>query len=138
MMDASALFTAFVSEGEPRGPMAALWEDFVLPGDVEAVVNSQILQELAGAFRDLGMPPQRIAQVVNHIRCVARIVEPEVEAGEEVHPKDRHVVSTALTAGAEYIVTYDERHLLRLGEFRGVRILRPADLLRILKGKEGS
>lgn len=113
--------------------MTALWEDFILPGDVEAVVNSQILHELAGAFRDLGMPSQRIAHVIHHIRCVARIVEPEVEVGEEVHPKDRHVVSTALTAEAEYIVTYDERHLLRLREFRGVRILKPADLLRILR-----
>lgn len=137
MIDASALFTAFAGgRKRGRGRMEELWEDYVLSGDVEAVVNEEILHELAKAFRDLGMPPERISFVIGHIRNVALVVEPKVGVGEEVHPKDRHVVSTALTAGAEYIVTYDERHLLRLGEFKGVKILKPLALLRLLRGEE--
>lgn len=46
-------------------------------------------------------------------------------------PGDNKLVGCAL-AGADYIITSD-RHLLDVGEFKGVKMMRPADFLKKLK-----
>ena len=57
------------------------------------------------------------------VRRVRRIVEED--------PEDDLVLATALTGGASYVVSGD-RHLLDLGRFEGVRIVRVEEMLRIL------
>jgi len=46
-------------------------------------------------------------------------------------PSDDHVLSAALEAEAEYIVTGD-RHLLALGSYRGIKIVQPHEFLALL------
>lgn len=46
-------------------------------------------------------------------------------------PEDNRVLECALEAEADYIVSGDH-HLLSLEEFRGIKIVRAADLLKIL------
>ena len=46
-------------------------------------------------------------------------------------PDDDMVVATALAAEAEYLVTGD-RHLLSLGSYQGVSMLKPARFLEVL------
>jgi putative PIN family toxin of toxin-antitoxin system len=48
-------------------------------------------------------------------------------------PKDDPYLAAALAARAEVIVTYD-KDLLDLGKPFGIKILRPADFLRMVKG----
>lgn len=57
------------------------------------------------------------------VRRVRRIVEED--------PEDDLVLATALTGGASYVVSGD-RHLLDLGRFEGVGIVRVEEMLRIL------
>lgn len=47
-------------------------------------------------------------------------------------PDDNKFVETALEGKADYIVTQD-RHLLNIKEFQGIRILTPEEFLEILK-----
>ena len=44
-------------------------------------------------------------------------------------PDDNRIVECAVEAGSEYIVTKD-KDLLRLGGYGGIKIIRPADLLK--------
>lgn len=48
-------------------------------------------------------------------------------------PDDNKVIECAAEAQAEYIVTQDRKHLLKLGTFEGIKIISPAEFLRILK-----
>lgn len=46
-------------------------------------------------------------------------------------PSDNKVLEGALVANADFVISYD-RHLLDLGVFRGIKIIRPEELLREL------
>ncbi len=48
-------------------------------------------------------------------------------------PKDDMVVATAVKAGADYLVTGDKKHLLPLGEYRGIKIISPRQFLDLLE-----
>ncbi|OLS15798.1 MAG: PilT protein domain-containing protein [Promethearchaeota archaeon CR_4] len=47
-------------------------------------------------------------------------------------PKDNIFLETAVTGHAQYIISGD-KHLLNLGEFQGIQILRSSDFLAVLK-----
>ncbi len=46
-------------------------------------------------------------------------------------PTDNKIIECAIVSGSEYIVSYD-KHLLEIKEFRGIKIVKPEELLRIL------
>jgi putative PIN family toxin of toxin-antitoxin system len=48
-------------------------------------------------------------------------------------PDDDKILEGAIEAKADYIVTYDARHLLKLKEFEGIKIISPTEFLRIVK-----
>ncbi len=47
-------------------------------------------------------------------------------------PADNSVLECAVTVGAKYIVTGDP-HLLELGEFRGIKIIKARDFIKIMQ-----
>jgi predicted nucleic acid-binding protein len=56
---------------------------------------------------------------------------PEAISGD---PDDDLILACAVEAGVEVLVSGDRRHLLPLGEHRGVRIITPQALLAELRG----
>ncbi len=52
--------------------------------------------------------------------------------GIATHPEDDLILSTAVSAQAEYLVTGD-RHLQAIGSFRGVTIVSPRQFLAVLQ-----
>jgi predicted nucleic acid-binding protein len=56
---------------------------------------------------------------------------PEAVSGD---PDDDLILACAVGAGVEVLVSGDHRHLLPLGEHRGVRIITPQALLAELRG----
>ena len=60
---------------------------------------------------------------------------PFVSAVPDDHP-DNRVLECAVHAEADYLVTGDRRHLLPLGEFEGVRILRAPEFLALLRSED--
>ncbi len=50
----------------------------------------------------------------------------------EDDPTDNRILECALAVGAEFLVTGDEKHLLPLGPFRGVSIIRLRDFVAML------
>jgi len=45
---------------------------------------------------------------------------------------DNKILECAIAANADYVITYD-KHLLRLKEFKSIRIITPEEALRLLK-----
>ena len=48
-------------------------------------------------------------------------------------PDDNKILECAVEVRADYIVTYDSKHLLKLKEFEGIRIVSPTQFLKIAK-----
>jgi predicted nucleic acid-binding protein len=57
---------------------------------------------------------------------------PEAISGD---PDDDLILACAVGAGVEVLVSGDRRHLLPLGEHRGVRVITPQALLAELRGE---
>lgn len=99
--------------------------------------SEAILQEVRGAHRKLGWPDAIAEDWQQEIRAAFdEAMVPPCEASLAAalnHPKDRHVLATALASGARLIVTFnlrdfDARDLAPVG----VEALSPDDFLRDL------
>jgi putative PIN family toxin of toxin-antitoxin system len=83
------------------------------------------------------MGAEEIAQVIENFHDLAILVEPmETPAVIAQDTDDDKFLACAVAGGADAIVSGD-RHLLALGEYEGIPILRPAAFLALLEHEEG-
>ncbi len=103
----------------------------------ELVLSEHLLDEvLRGLLRKFDWSSVRATSALADLRRVASIVEPPRSADiiPDDHP-DNRVLECAVHASASYLVTGDRKHLLPLGEFEGVRILRAPEFLALLSSE---
>jgi putative PIN family toxin of toxin-antitoxin system len=103
-----------------------------------AVTSEPLLAELATAaarprLRDqLRFGASGAGQFVDDVREFSDVVTPTETLDVADAPDDNRVLEAAVAGEADYIVTGDD-DLLRLGEFRGIRIVTPAGFLTLLE-----
>ncbi len=97
---------------------------------VELITSKVLLAELARILSDrFGWAADRVARVVDQLSRLGTLIEPtESVTFVEADPDDDRVLEAALASGATIIVSGDN-HLLRIGTWEGIRILRPTELL---------
>ncbi len=119
-------------------PVAALvalldrWER----GEFELCYSTPILRELE---RTLQRPYFRarvssaeLAEALHNLEAhVTRVTIDIAVVGVATHPEDDLILATAVSAGADYLVTGDQQ-LLALGSYEAVRIVAPRPFLAIL------
>ena len=75
------------------------------------------------------MGPQEILPLVNNVRKHSHFVELKTKiAAIEEDPTDNIFLACAIDGEADYIISGDH-HLLDLGSYEGVQIVRPKDFL---------
>ena len=73
-----------------------------------------------------------IKQFLEQIKDMSEFVEPDTHFDViKEDPKDNKFIDAAVKGEADYIITYD-RHLLDLGTFNGIQILKPSGFLKAL------
>ena len=107
-------------------------------GQVEIVLCEAVIQEafrvLSGKF---GWSVLSTDQELRQLRGRAIVLDPPSSADliPQSHP-DNRILDCAMSARADYLVTGDRKHLLPLGEYEGVKILRAPDFLKILETEQ--
>ena len=104
-------------------------------GRFELVLSPFILAEVEGVLaRKFGWSEERSSQAVAMLRAAATIVEPidrvEMVAGGHA---DNRILACAVEAEADYLVTGDRQHLLPIGEYEGIPIVRAPALVSLLE-----
>lgn len=96
----------------------------------ELITSKVLLAELARILTDkFGWAVDRVARVVDQVSRIGTVIEPKERVSVVVaDPDDDRVLEAALASDAEVIVSVD-KHLLRLGTWRGIRIVRPAEFV---------
>jgi len=56
-----------------------------------------------------------------------------IVSGIATHPEDDLVLATALSAGADYLVTGDRRFRTRVPHYQGITLISPAEFLAIIQ-----
>ena len=94
------------------------------------LISPALLHELDEKLRSkFEVSPEDAGTILEKITGAAEVVQPE----ETLHvvkedPDDNRVLECAVMGHADYIVTGD-RHLLRLAEYRGIKVLRVREFL---------
>lgn len=129
MLDTNVIISAVHFGGPP--------EELLLlanHGDIGLFLSTFILEETARVLEEkLLWEKRRISRLIDALREVAAIIEPESElnavAGDD---SDNRILACAVDAKADFLVTGDKRHLLPLGRYKGIRILTPRECLDLL------
>ena len=70
--------------------------------------------------------------IVNNFEKFSKKIKPSVNLNEiKEDPDDNKFLECAVSAAANYIISGDE-HLLKLKEFRGIKILKPVDFIKLI------
>ena len=128
--DTNILISAFVFPGgPPEGILRAAIER-----RIELVTSPALLAEFARVLTaKFGWDDAHVREAVALVGRVAVVVRPtERLRVVREDPDDDRVIEAAVTGAARTIVSGD-RHLLRLGSYRDVAIVRASDLLASLE-----
>jgi predicted nucleic acid-binding protein len=92
---------------------------------------------LARPYFAARLHPQDVRDFVELLRTDALVVPLTATVqGVATHPEDDLTLATAVSGGAQYLVTSD-RQLLRLGSYQAVTIVSPRQFLELLAQEEG-
>ena len=105
---------------------------------IDLISSIPIIEELTKNLKSfkIKMDEDSVQEWKNMILENSLLVEPEEEINivkDDV--SDDKFVEAAVTGKADYIITQDN-HLLKIKEFRGIKILTPKEFLDIIKKKE--
>jgi putative PIN family toxin of toxin-antitoxin system len=136
VLDTNIVVSSYIVRlGNPAYIVAA-W----FAGRFDVPVSEALLEEYrrilnsADLRRRLGWTAADVDRRIEALREQAIVVEiDEVPAVVTTDPDDDIVIATAVAGHADYIVTGDP-DLLDLGEYRGIRIVRPATFVSVLEG----
>jgi len=99
------------------------------------VMSLKNISEIAKALNDfkIKMPQEMIKGWIDLIIRNSTIVEPkETIRIIKDDPKDDMFIETAVAGNVNYIVTQDN-HLLKLIEFRGIKIITPHEFIKLFR-----
>ena len=108
-------------------------------GEIRVDISEQIVTEILRVLREkFGWDGYRINQLRQTLSRIANHVAPKetLDVIKE-DPPDNRILECAVEAGSDCIVTWD-KDLLRLGRYRGVRIVTVPEFLHMVKSARES
>lgn len=138
VVDTNVVVSGVLSRNGPPAGILDLWRQ----ERFELVVSPPLLAEYRRALgydrvrKIHRLSDEELDVLVTRFGRFATVVEPAVRLNViRDDPDDNRVLECAHAAATEFIVSGD-KHLLALGRFRGIRIVRPADFVAFLDGVE--
>ena len=127
VFDTNVLISALLWRGAPYRAVLLAKADVV-----QSVYCDSMLAELTEKLRDeFEFDENHIEAVVYQIRQYAARVEIPGMLRVVQDPDDDQFIECAVVAGARWIVSGDQ-HLLDIGEYQGIRILKAQDFMRVV------
>ena len=136
-LDANLLASGLVArEGGTIASIIEAWQ----AGRFDVGLSQHLYGELARALTQpyftRRVPPDAIARYLAFVARQATFYAIIVTvSGVATHPEDDLVLATAVSAGADYLVTGDRRFRMRVPSYQRVRVLSPAEFLALLPAR---
>ena len=130
VLDTNILISSLFWKGNPHKIV-----ELAVNKKIQVYISPKILTELEKVLkRDFKAQQEFIEQQTALILEYAKIVRPINKITIiKTDPDDNKILECALTAQANYILTYDKKHLLILKNFQGILIITPEQFLKILE-----
>lgn len=131
VLDTNVLISALIGRaGSLPARLITLWRR----GRFQLISSSQQIEELKRVTRypkiAARLKPSLAGRLVNQVESLTIMVvgAPEIDVSSD--PDDNYLLSIAEIARADYLVTGDKPHLLRLRDYRLTKIVTIRDFLR--------
>ncbi|MEK6808127.1 MAG: putative toxin-antitoxin system toxin component, PIN family, partial [Nanoarchaeota archaeon] len=101
--------------------------------DAEIFTTQDILNETAEVLeRDFGYNKVEVKNIIEKILLFSKLIETKQKVDViKDDPDDNKVIGCAIESSSDYIITYD-KHLLKLKEYKGIKIMKPEEILKII------
>lgn len=111
--------------------------ELVLQKKAENVISFHIISEIAKVLdRKFKRTEREIKDVLTPIVSISKMVKTTNKLKVLPYGPDNRVLECAVAGKVDYLVTGDKKHLLKLKEYEGIKILSPAQFLKeITNGK---
>ena len=132
VLDTNVFVSGIFWEGNYCSQIIDAWRS----GKILLVTSLEIVQELVETLRDfkIEMPEEMIQEWQTMIIENSIIVIPkkklDIVKGD---PKDNKFFETAIAGEAQYIVSQDRKHILKIKEYEGIKTIHPEEFMRFFK-----
>jgi len=129
VVDTNVLVSGLTFKGKPREILDLVWR-----GDLDACISSFILKELEETLKkDFSWDRDQIKHAIDKILAKTILIQPKnkvsVIKGKD---DDNRILECAIEGKVHYLISGDKKHLLSLKEYQKIKILSPAEFLRLL------
>ena len=131
MLDTNVLVSAYSWKGNEERVVSRCESK-----ELQSITSQDIMDELGVVLVDkFEEPVIDVIRYIERIILMSEIVFPEGKVDVIVDdPSDNMVLETALLGEVDIIVSGD-RHLLSLGTFQGIRVMRAAEVVRLIASR---
>ena len=127
--------SALAIEGNP----AKIFE-LILLEEIESFTSKEILDEIKNVLSRPKITKRTTEDlrdfIIENFEKFSEVIKPKIHIDEiKDDPDDNKFLECAISANANYIISGDD-HLLRLKEFKGIKIVNPSEFLETLEKKQ--
>ena len=130
--DTNVIISALNFSGNPARII-----DMAEAGEIRLAISDDILNEVERVLQrpKFGWTQKQVDGAILGLSVFAEHVEPKQRIDVvKQDPTDNRILECAAASGSEYLVTGD-KHLLKVGQYRGVKIVTPADFIEVIAGQ---
>lgn len=131
VLDTNVFVSGIHWQGMPSKILKAMLLD-----KFRSVTSDEILNEFVDVMKNFKIPMKNedILWWENLIISKSEVVFPKQKFNAVKNdPDDNKFVDAAVEGNCDYIVSQDKKHLLKLKEFRGIKIIAPEEFLKLLE-----
>lgn len=134
VLDSNVVISGFLFGGPPARVLQQ-----VIGGTAQCFTSLALLDEIRGVLQrpKFGLSPEQTLAFVEELHELCGVVTPKTRVrAVGADPDDNAVLECALEAAAVLVVSGDA-HLLALRQWRGIRILPPAEAVAEIEHRQG-
>lgn len=109
--------------------------ELFIKGEIEVYISPFILREIEKILRKkFSWNERQLQKVLDKIKKKAIMVQPRTKISIiKTKKDDNRILECALEGKVQYLISGDERHILPLKNFQGIKILSPIEFLKLFK-----
>ena len=107
--------------------------NMMIEKDVEIYITDFVIEEFSRVLkRDFKYNEDDVERFIEIVLSFVKLVVTKNEVNLiKDDPSDNRIIECALESKSDYILTYD-KHLLKIKEYKGIKIIKPEEFLKII------
>ena len=129
VIDTHVFVSGLTFKGKPREVLDLIWR-----GDIEACISSFIFKELEETLKkNFSWDRDQIKNTIEKIKAKTFLIQPKNKVSViKENDDDNSILECAIEGRVQFLISGDRKHLLPLEEYQGIKILSPAEFLKLL------